>query len=298
MTTDSTTRPPKWLQMAAWLMSRTPPFRGRWRLTSLLHLRLAGQGWSATTRVNGYAMRLLLDDLIGRSTYVDGVWERENSEVAEKLLRPGARVFDVGANAGYFSLLFASLVGETGRVFAFEPVRSTADRWRANFALNPSLQSQTTLFEIALSDTAGMIEMEIEGVRNTGASHVMRANDAGATLDSTDASRSSAMARPGDEVWAELGRPDLDLVKLDIEGHELFALRGMSSLLRGSANLSVLIEVRDHALRAAGGSRDEVFRLMFDQGFHSYDYSPTTGSFTRNDASRDGELIVFSKRTL
>ena len=298
MATDSLTQPPRWLRLASGLMSRTPPFRGRWRLASFLHSRLAGRRWAVTTRVNGYAMRLLLDDLIGRSTYIDGIWERENTEVAEKLLRPGARVFDVGANAGYFSLLFASLAGPTGQVFAFEPVRSTADRWRANIALSPSLQPQTTLFEIALSDTAGTIEMEIDGAGNTGASHVVRADEAGATGYSAHASRSSAVGRTGDEVWAELGRPDLDLVKMDIEGHELFALRGMPSLLSESAQLSVLIEVRDHALRAAGGSREDVFALMFGHGFKSYDYSRATRSFTRNDRPRDGELVVFSKRAL
>lgn len=273
-------------------MRRIGPFRGRVRITHRIQERLAGRGWSDIMMVNGYQMLVLLDDLIGRSMYVDGVWERANTAAAVRLLTPGGHVLDIGANAGYFTLLFASLVGPDGEVVAFEPVRETADRLRANLARNPALATRVRVKECAVSSVAGTVEMAVDRMGNTGASHVL-ASGAGTTPGEA---WTTVVSRTADEVWEELGRPGIDLVKIDIEGHELFALRGMSRVLSASPRVTVLIEVRDRALRETGGSRDAVFALMQQHGFSSFDF--TAGHFVRNDEARDGELIVFSKRSL
>ena len=285
-------RPPAWLRTVSAVMRRIGPFRGRVRITNRIQERLAGRGWSDLVVVNGYQMLVLLDDLIGRSTYVDGVWERANTAAAVRLLAPGGHVFDIGANAGYFALLFASRVGADGEVVAFEPVRETADRLRANLTRNPAIAPRVRLMECAVSSVAGTVEMAVDRSGNTGASHVL-ASGAGTT---TGEGRTTVVCRTADEVWEELGQPGIDLVKIDIEGHELFALRGMSRVLNASPKVSVLIEVRDRALRETGGSRDAVFALMQQHGFNAFDFAE--GNFVRNDEPRDGELIVFSKRSL
>src|SRR4051794_37935389 len=50
-----------------------------------------------------------------------GTYELEKQQVLERFVRPGMTVYDIGANAGFYTLFFSSLVGDTGRVFAFEP---------------------------------------------------------------------------------------------------------------------------------------------------------------------------------
>ena len=54
-----------------------------------------------------------------------GTYESEKQNVVSKLVRPGMVVWDVGANAGFYTLAFARLVGNTGRVYAFEPSSTT-----------------------------------------------------------------------------------------------------------------------------------------------------------------------------
>ena len=58
---------------------------------------------------------------VSRKIREEGIWEPYETSLLLQLLKPGHVFVDVGANIGYFSLLAASLVGETGAVFAFEP---------------------------------------------------------------------------------------------------------------------------------------------------------------------------------
>ena len=65
-----------------------------------------------------------------------GYPEIGEQEYCKKILRPGMTVFDVGANIGQFTMLFASLVAPAGKVYAFEPCTDTIGRLKANILLN------------------------------------------------------------------------------------------------------------------------------------------------------------------
>ena len=54
--------------------------------------------------------------------------ERKEQALVRQLVQPGMTVFDVGANIGKYSMLFSLLVGESGKVFAFEPDPASARR--------------------------------------------------------------------------------------------------------------------------------------------------------------------------
>src|SRR5581483_2335612 len=100
-------RPSVVVRAATAAFRRVPPIRGRGRAETVFHRWLAGSGLADVIRVNGYSLEVSLDDIIGRTIYLNGIWERENTAVVRRLLRPGDRVFDVGANTGYYSLLFS-----------------------------------------------------------------------------------------------------------------------------------------------------------------------------------------------
>ena len=61
------------------------------------------------------------DQIITPCLLEHGVWEPSVTELVSDEIRSGDTVLDIGANVGYYTLLFAELVGEHGRVFAFEP---------------------------------------------------------------------------------------------------------------------------------------------------------------------------------
>jgi FkbM family methyltransferase len=290
-------RPPLHMRSAAAAFRVVPPLRGRGRVEMLLHRMLLDRHLTDVVTVNGYDVEVSLDDLIGRSIYLNGVWEPNSTAAIRELVRPGMTVFDVGANTGYYALLFSKLTGASGKVHAFEPVPSTLAVLRRNLARNQA--SNVDVIDVALSDHEGEVAINVATERNLGASHVVAedAHDRGREYAGV-ADTIRIRCRTTDAVWRELGRPAVDLVKIDIEGHELHAIRGMTEMLSSSPNVTVLVEVRDTFLKAAGGSGDELFGLLANAGLHSYDFDFKTRGFRRNDATRSGELVVFSKRAL
>lgn len=268
-------------------------------MENVLHHALEQRELGEVMRVNGYELEVSLDDLIGRTIYINGIWEPRSTKALRRLLYPGAVVFDIGANTGYYTLLFAQLVGDRGKIYAFEPVPSTIAILRRNLTRNASLAARVELIEVALSDQEGFVTLNVASEKNLGASHVVAA-------DVADAGRAAAglagtvtiRSRTADSVWKEQGRPAVDVVKLDIEGHEQHALRGMHELIAASPAISILAEVRETFLVAAGTSSDELFAQMRSLGLTSFDFAAPRGRFVRNDATRAGELVIFSKRRL
>ena len=72
------------------------------------------------TKVNGFVRMLDMGEAIQRSM-AKGKYEPEQTAWVKKTLKRGGRFVDIGANFGYYTSLAASIVGPTGRVFAFEP---------------------------------------------------------------------------------------------------------------------------------------------------------------------------------
>ena len=84
---------------------------------------------------NGFRMTLQLDAYLDRAIYLDA-FEHTTCEVLSRVLRPGDTFIDVGANIGFFSLMAARLVGQAGKVLAFEPNRSVCKRLRHACEMN------------------------------------------------------------------------------------------------------------------------------------------------------------------
>ena len=157
--------------------------------------------------------------------------ERPVQEALVARLTPGAVVFDVGANVGYFSMLAARTLNGAGCVHAFEPVSWLADAARANAARNGL---QVEVHECAIGSADGRAELAISP------------HPGGAVLTSAD--------RPADAVGtatvevrsldslcaAGLAAPTL--VKIDVEGAEHEVIEGMSHLL-DTANPILIVEV-------------------------------------------------------
>ena len=75
---------------------------------------------------------------VGRGTklFISGQYERPVQEMIESLVKPSDVCYDIGANLGFFSILLGRLVGNTGMVYAFEPVPENAVMIEKNAQLN------------------------------------------------------------------------------------------------------------------------------------------------------------------
>ncbi len=153
-----------------------------------------------------------------------GSYERDKQEHLARLVRRGDVVYDVGANAGYYTLLASRLAGPTGQVVAFEPVPLNVARLRAHLSLNRVANARVV--EAAVSDEEGAARYATPDCTETG--HIA---DAGELVGEDRAALDVRLVTVDARVAAgELPPPDV--MKIDVEGAELAVLRGAERVLR------------------------------------------------------------------
>jgi FkbM family methyltransferase len=155
--------------------------------------------------------------------YALGTNEPPVQEALANYLRAGDIFYDIGANVGFFTVIGAKLVGQTGHVYAFEPVPENAASIRRNIELNNF--AHVTLFEKAVSHSTGKGELLL--------SHC----SGGATLSSAGTSPDvkgtiSIELISIDDLVAQQKIAPPAVVKIDVEGAELDVLQGMSQTIK------------------------------------------------------------------
>jgi FkbM family methyltransferase len=192
--------------------------------------------------------------------YVNGYWlriyELPLQEAIARELSRGEIFYDIGANAGFFTVLAAKLVGSEGRVFAFEPLPENARCIREQIEVNALTQCR--LIVKAVTRQSGCIAFALH--ENNSMAHVD--GDGGATDR-----RMNVDAMTLDEFIAE-GNPPPHFVKMDVEGHEAEVLTGATKLLSSAAAPKFLIELHnaEAAERVSGLLREYDYRICDVRG--------------------------------
>lgn len=151
---------------------------------------------------------------------------------------------DLGAHEGYFSLVAAMRVGDQGHVFTIEPQSRLWPVIIKNFTLNGLCQF--TLVPYAVAETAGSLELSLYPSINTGAS------TAAPTRRLRHLPTEKCSTLPISEIIARYRISRIDLMKIDIEGYELSALRSVGGLLSAGIVKKFIIEVHPERLKKLG----------------------------------------------
>lgn len=245
------------LQLAACYLRNTSFERGRYRLVTLARpiLRKIGKelGIKRVRTRHGFIMELNLRDWIPQDIYLKGEFESSTSAIAKLLLKPGDTVVDVGANIGYYSLLFSQYVGDTGRIYSFEPAPALVSELEKNVNLNNCRNVEIS--KAALSDHSGTANFYMGPIDNSGLSSFREPRQSVSSFE--------VDLKPFDDFVKE--KKGITLVKIDVEGAELQVLRGMEKLLR-DLRPNLLVEITDAFLKELGDSANslQAFLKTFD----------------------------------
>jgi FkbM family methyltransferase len=185
-----------------WIARQWPFANGAGRVVDRFGAGIAcGSGISTAQTRDGFPMQVMASDLIGRHLLITGQFDRSLFDVLLRCGQSGDRILDVGGNIGYASCLALKHLPESS-VVAIEPQAEVAELLRVNLAQFGA--SRWRVEQVALSDQDGEGHMTIE-VSNRGGSALA---DTGVVvrLVNTDAFLATFDA--------------LDLIKVDIEGHE------------------------------------------------------------------------------
>lgn len=250
--------------------------RIRQRITTWQNLRLAD-------RVARHAPHVVEDDTGFRFVFHDYMRPYTKNllcraatagqyDAIRTLIHPGDTVFDVGAHIGRFSIFADKLVGETGCIYAFEPVPSTYWALRECLALN---RAQHVIAEqAAICDRVGIAEM------NCFAPEFSSWNSLGKPTMKTPTGQSVAPAErvpvPAltlDCICERNGIDRIDFLKVDVEGFEAAVFRGAERLLRERRISRICFEISQAPLVGAGSTPREVFNALESHGYRVYQYN-------------------------
>jgi FkbM family methyltransferase len=231
---------------------RAVHFRGKARLLNAVCPRSGVK----RAQIFGNWMELDLSDFIQRQIYL-GTSEPRETLLVKRYLHPGMTFVDVGANVGYYTALAATQVaGGAGRVVAFEPSLYAFEklkRWVEGNRLE-----HVTAVNAGLSDSSGKTKIYL-GIGSDNHTPTMVAHE---NANATEVSIVTL-----DAEAERLGLDRIDLIKIDVEGHEPKMLAGAKRLLKERRIRAVLCEFNEHWLRKAGSSPQELERIFREAGF-------------------------------
>lgn len=174
-------------------------------------------------------------DLQFEKDYWLGTYETDLQAAIDDLIQPGWVAYDVGANIGFVSLLLAQRLGESGKIFAFEALPDNLERLRTHVEIN-ALASRVSVIPGAVAATSAPVRFLV------GPSGAM--GKAEGSAGRSDGHRES-LEVPGislDDFVYRDGNPPPQVIKMDIEGGEVLALKGMPLLLAEARPL-ILMEL-------------------------------------------------------
>ncbi len=181
-----------------------------------------------------------------QEVYEPSVWERFTSDA-----RPGDVVVDVGAFVGLYTIALAKRVGPHGSVVAFEP-DPTNFAWLQRHVVLNRVQHHVTLVRAAVADRAG----EAGFLSRDNESHLGDVQKGGLRV-------------PVTTLDEEFPTQRVDLLKVDVEGHEEQVLRGGMRLLSDAARgpRTIYVEVHPYAWKGVGTSSESFLQLLSICGF-------------------------------
>lgn len=194
----------------------------------------------------------------------EGEWRRVTELCGERallqrligMLRPGEVVYDVGANVGTHTILFALAVGSSGRVIGFDPEPGMAERLRQNVRMNRL--GNVVVIQKALGNRADVCTL-----------HVHRKSGSGqhSLLEEPGREAVQVEMMEGDRLIKEQRLPPPNVVKIDVEGAEVGVIQGLQSALRQADCRLVCCEIHPRHLQRMGQTPEEVESALRELGF-------------------------------
>jgi len=207
-----------------------------------------------------------------------GIYDQQMTEVIKSIITPGMVCLDIGAMIGYFTLIMARLVGEEGKIFAFEPEPHNFDLLVKNIAING--YDNTTAVPKAVSNKNEKTELFLDRI-NLGSHSLVTP---GANTHTLGKDIITVETQTLDSLFRDYDGK-IDFVKIDAGGAETAVLEGMKTIINKNKDLMIITQFQPGPLSTFGSSPEEFQNRLLQYGFKLYDIDEKKHSLHPVDAA-------------
>jgi FkbM family methyltransferase len=216
------------------------------------------------TQVLGHSVFLdPADRVVGPALLQDGCFEPLETSLISREIKLDNVVLDVGANIGYYTLIFARLVGPEGKVFAFEPDPDNFRLLKKNVRANG--YNNVVFVNKAVADRSGVTRLFV-CPDNKGDHRLYDSGDGRRSIDVDTVAL--------DDYFADY-QGAIDFIKVDIQGSEAAALRGMRGLLDRNQDVKLVTEFWPFGLIRGGAEAANYLDELCHHGFQLQEIDET-----------------------
>ncbi|MBI4707538.1 MAG: FkbM family methyltransferase [Candidatus Omnitrophica bacterium] len=215
--------------------------------------------------------RIILDKYDALRLSINKNYESVIKRLVKEKIEKGDTVLDIGANIGYYTLIFARLAGDSGCVFAFEPEPNNFKLLKKNIECNN--YRNVTLEPLAVSDKSKRMRLCFN--RNNQADNRL--------IDSSMPNSIDVGAISLDDYFKDYSGK-IDFVKIDAQGAEAGIIKGMEGILLQNNNIKLLVEFWPFGLKYCGSNANLFLELLSGYGFDFYEIRSTNDQLVRTSA--------------
>ncbi|HSI88963.1 MAG TPA: FkbM family methyltransferase [Pyrinomonadaceae bacterium] len=245
----------------------TPVAKGKYRLYQTVLDLIHEKPRALPTKIkDGRKMVVDLTTGMQESVYFVGEYETFITAIAREMIREGDVCIDVGANFGWYTTLMSLLSGRTGEVHAFEPVPQTFRELERNRALAPN-QDRIFVNNFALGDQEAIAQINV--FKDLPSGHASLSSKGGSGASSFECRVTTL-----DAYLTDRSSPDINFVKVDIEGAEMMFLRGAEGLFEQKVPPVILMEMALAQTRNFGYTPNDLIEFIAaraDYAFYKVD---------------------------
>lgn len=183
------------------------------------------------------------------------------------LVDDGDIVFDIGANRGYYTILFSHLVGKQGQVYAFEPVPPTFNQLNMT-VLSEKIFDNIELNNLALGNTNSEINIYMPD-QDDGQASLAKTHSVGSWINTEVVNEYPCKVVKLDDYVKDNAVRRLDFVKCDVEGYELLALQGATEVI-GKYLPIIYLEVFDQWTTSFGYLPNDILDFLSPFGYSQF----------------------------
>jgi len=229
--------------------------------------------------IHGVSMDITLPRDAGWDViYFRGTYETGTTNVFELLIRDLDRVFDIGANMGWYSIL-SSKIAKHGEVHAFEPVPFIFDKFQNNAKINGVDTIISNNIALGKEQSGSIAIHTFDGLYHGHSSM--------STLNRSDYQTVHVPMTTLDSYCEEHGIGRIDFIKMDTEGAEMEVLSGAHTLMSGSFPPIWLIELNEETASAFGYVPHELINRLLN--YHPYEIFVIEGAWGKVRKMRDAK---------